>query len=280
MKGSFSSINQFSLTRILGESQEECTDWLAIEEPLEIRLGVGSEGRRERVPLSVTMRTPGDDFDLVSGFLFTEGIIGKKEDILQMQFLGDGGEHIVLAELHPNLLLDMDRFRRHFYSGSSCGVCGKSSLESVHCHSSFLLRPAFPRVPMSLLAKLPELIRPSQVLFSQTGGAHAAALFDVQGKLICLREDVGRHNAMDKVIGQMLKGGMLPLSEALLLVSGRAGFEIVQKAYMAGIPVVASVGAPSSLAVELADSVQMTLIGFLRNGAYNIYTGLDRIAPG
>lgn len=280
MKSSTEGIKHFPLTRILGKYLEEGTDVLAIEEPLEIRLGFGSERRRERVPLSVTMRTPGNDFELVTGFLLSEGIIGKREDILQIQYLGEEGENIVLAELHPSLLLDMDRFRRHFYSGSSCGVCGKSSLESVHCHSPFLLRPESPRISMSLLAGLPELIRTEQALFAQTGGAHAAALFDAKGKLICLREDVGRHNAVDKVIGYMLKCEQLPLSEALLLVSGRAGFEIVQKAFMAGIPVLASVGAPSSLAVELADSAQMTLAGFLRNGACNIYTGIDRIMPG
>ncbi len=279
MESPFAGIKEFPLTRILGENPEEGTDWLVIEEPLEIRLGFGSEGRRERGRLSVTMRTPGNDFDLVTGFLFTEGIIGKKEDILQIQYLGEEGENVVLAELHPGLLLDMDRFRRHFYAGSSCGVCGKSSLESVHCHSPFLLRPEFPRISMALLASLPELIRPEQVLFSQTGGVHAAALFDAEGKLICLREDVGRHNAVDKVIGQMLKRALLPLSETLLLVSGRAGFEVVQKAFMAGIPVLAAVGAPSSLAVELAESAQMTLAGFLRNGTCNLYTGAARIFP-
>lgn len=271
---------QLPVSRGFGTEQEDASDWLAIEEPLEIRLGFGPEGRRKRESLAVTMRTPGNDFDLAMGFLFTEGIIGKKEDVVQFRFLGGEGEHVVLAELHPTVMLDMERFKRHFYAGSSCGVCGKSSLESIHCHSSFLLRPDFPRVPLSMLTSLPEMLRPVQTLFSQTGGVHAAALFDVGGKLLCVREDVGRHNALDKLIGAMMKKDEFPLDDTLLLVSGRAGFEIVQKALMAGISVLAAVGAPSSLAVELAESAQMTLVGFLRGQACNIYSGKSRIVTG
>ena len=271
---------QLPVSRGFGTEQEDASDWLAIEEPLEIRLGFGPEGRRKRESLAVTMRTPGNDFDLAMGFLFTEGIISKKADVVQFRFLGGEGEHVVLAELHPAVMLDMERFRRHFYAGSSCGVCGKSSLESIHCHSSFLLRPEFPRVPLSLLTSLPEMLRPVQTLFSQTGGVHAAALFDVGGKLLCVREDVGRHNALDKLIGAMMKKDEFPLDDTLLLVSGRAGFEIVQKALMAGISVLVAVGAPSSLAVELAESAQMTLVGFLRGQACNIYSGKSRIVTG
>ena len=280
MKDTSGGTKEFLVARGSGASLENTSDWLAIEEPLEIRLGFGPEGRRKNAALAVTMRTPGNDFDLVMGFLFTEGVISNKEEVLQMRFLGNGAANIVLAELHPAVPLDMERFRRNFYTGSSCGVCGKAALESVYAHSPFLLRPAYPKIPLSVLKSLPQALKGSQPLFSRTGGVHAAALFDAAGKMCCLREDIGRHNALDKLIGERLKNAVTPLSENLLLVSGRAGFEIVQKALMAGIPFLAAVGAPSSLAVELAESAQMTLVGFLRGEAFNIYAGKDRIISG
>lgn len=262
------------------DGQEHGTDWLAIEEPLEIRLGFGPRGQRVQQTLAITMRTPGHDFDLVMGFLLTEGIIGRKTDILQMRFLDAAGAQIVLAELRPALQVDMARLSRHFYTGSSCGVCGKTSLDAVHCQTAFLLAPGVPVVHAALFAGLTGALRQAQSLFAHTGGVHAAALFDTEGRLLCAREDVGRHNAMDKLVGATMKTTSLPLSHSICLVSGRAGFEIVQKALMAGIPILVSVGAPSSLAVELAESGQMTLVGFLRNGTYNIYSGSGRIAPG
>lgn len=267
----------FPVLRNTQHGREQGTDWLAVEEPLEIRLGFGPAGQRVQQTLAVTMRTPGHDFDLVTGFLLTEGIIGRKADILQMRFLVADGAQIVLAELRPSLQVDLERLGRHFYAGSSCGICGKTSLDAVHCHPAFLLSPGVPVVRPAVLAGLAAALRPAQSLFADTGGSHAAALFDADGHLLCAREDIGRHNALDKLVGTMLKNTGLPLSQAICLVSGRAGFEIVQKALMAGIPILVSVGAPSSMAVELAESGQMTLVGFLRNEVFNVYTGNDRI---
>ena len=258
-------------------------DWLAVEEPLEIRLAFGPSERRRQQSLAVTMRTPGADFDLAAGFLYSEGIIRGKSDILQMRYVADrlspeAQENIVLIELHPAVSFDPEQLNRHFYTASSCGICGKASLEMVQTHCPFLLRPEWPRVPASVICRLPEVLLQGQSVFAQTGGIHAAALFSPRGELSLVREDVGRHNALDKLLGAAMKQFTLPLSETLLLVSGRASFELVQKALMAGIPMLAAVGAPSSLAVELADAYNMTLIGFLRNGQFNVYCGASRIA--
>ena len=259
------------------------TDHLATEEPLEIQLSFGPSEQRTQRSLSITMRTPGQDFDLVYGFLFTEGIIHRRNDVIQMRYPGnqldpEAQENIVLVELHPHTNFDFERLNRHFYTSSSCGICGKASLEMVQPHAHFLLDPLNPQVTPPILLRLPQLLLPQQSLFGRTGGIHAAGLFSAAGDLLLLREDVGRHNAVDKVLGAALQNHDFPLRTEILLVSGRAGFELVQKAIMAGLSVMAAVGAPSSLATELAEAHNLTLIGFLRDGSFNVYTGKERIS--
>jgi FdhD protein len=261
---------------------ETRNDHLASEEPLEIQLAYGPLGQRQQMNLAVTMRTPGADFDLVYGFLFTEGLIQGRKDVLQMRYPGaqlspEVQENSILVELHPAAQFDAARLQRHFYTSSSCGVCGKASLEMVQNQSAFLLPAQQPIIAPQTLLRLPEALLQQQSLFNHTGGIHAAGLFSSTGDLLYLREDVGRHNAVDKVIGAALQKQTLPLSDTILLVSGRAGFELVQKTVMAGIPIMAAVGAPSSLAVELAEAHNLTLVGFLRGGGFNIYTGGERI---
>ena len=248
-------------------------DFLAAEEPLEIRIGEN--------PLSVTMRTPGHDVELAAGFLFTEGLVQRREQIAALENVAsdDDGKrgNVVRAELSSEALPDFDKLRRHFFAASSCGICGKASIDAVR---SRLLRTPNPdfRVAPKLLVSLPEALRSAQDVFERTGGLHAAALFDAEGKLLIVREDIGRHNAVDKVVGWALLNGRIPLSDCVLLVSGRGGFEIIQKAIVAGIPVVASVSAPSSLAVQLARELRLTLIGFLRGNRFVVYAGEDRVA--
>lgn len=262
---------------------EAQTDHLASEEPLEIQLAYGPIIQRQHMSLAVTMRTPGADFDLVYGFLFTEGLIQGRKDILYMRYPGaqlspEAQENSILVELHPSTRFDTARLQRHFYTSSSCGICGKASLEMVQNQSAFLLPADQPLIHPEILLCLPEALLPQQSLFNHTGGIHAAGLFSSNGDLLYLREDIGRHNALDKVIGAALQKQTLPLKDMILLVSGRAGFELVQKTVMAGIPIMASVGAPSSLAVELAEAYNLTLVGFLRDGGFNLYTGGERIA--
>lgn len=257
-------------------------DHLAGEEPLEIQLAYGPLGQRQQMNLAVTMRTPGADFDLVYGFLFTEGLIQGRKDVLQMRYPGvqlspEAQENSILVELHPSARFDAARLQRHFYTSSSCGICGKASLEMVQNQSAFLLPTHQPILSPETLLRLPEALLTQQSLFNYTGGIHATGLFSSSGDLLYLREDVGRHNALDKVIGAALQKKEFPLSDTILLVSGRAGFELVQKAVMAGIPIMAAIGAPSSLAVELAEVHNLTLVGFLREGGFNIYTGGERI---
>lgn len=245
-------------------------DFLAIEEPLEIRLEYGPEQPRSTRPLSVTMRTPGEDEDLVRGFLLTEGIVQSPADILSVSTLS---ENVVLARLSPAAQFDMQRLDRHFYTTSSCGVCGKTSIDAVmaggHCKSR---APRKINIDKEVIYSLPETLRRQQSAFDQTGGIHASALFDINGNLLALREDVGRHNALDKLIGHISSENATLFEESVLLLSGRASFELLQKAAVAGIPLVCAVGAPSSLAVETARAFGITLIGFLRGERFNMYT--------
>jgi FdhD protein len=247
-------------------------DYLSAEEPLEIRIGAEA--------LSVTMRTPGHDLELAAGFLFTEGIVKRREEIVALTAVPEGeGErqgNIISAELAPQAAPDFEKMRRHFFAASSCGICGKASVDAVRSRLSQAPNPDF-RVDAEMLLRLPEILRESQAVFGRTGGLHAAGLFDSTGKLLVLREDIGRHNAVDKVIGWALWEGRVPLSEAILLVSGRGGFEIVQKSIAAGVPVLASVSAPSSLAVQLARELGQTLVGFLRGRRFVIYAGEQRL---
>lgn len=250
-------------------------DTLAAEEPMEIRVG----GR----PLTITMRTPGDDFDLAVGFLVSEGVVRTASDVLSARYCsgvtddGTNTYNVVDVGLDPSLPPLDASLERNFYTTSSCGLCGKASLDAVRTASNWTVADDPLRITPEALAALPQRLRESQRVFDRTGGLHAAALFTADGELLCLREDVGRHNAVDKVVGHAARNGMLPLRETILMVSGRASFELVQKAVMAGIPMMAAVSAPSSLAVDLAEENGLTLVGFLRGTSMNVYSGAARL---
>jgi FdhD protein len=250
-------------------------DSVAGEEPLEIRIG--------DAPLAVTMRTPGHDLELAAGFLFTEGLIQSREQLATLEATTDGSRasrgNVVIARLADGVALDSEQTRRNFFANSSCGVCGKASIDSVR---SRLLRPPNPafRIAAETLCQMPEKLGSSQDIFGRTGGLHAAGLFTQKGVLIVSREDIGRHNAVDKVVGWALQQNRLPLSDEVLLVSGRCGFEIAQKAIVAGVPVVGSVSASSSLAAQLARELNLTLVGFLRGRRFVIYSGEERLILG
>jgi FdhD protein len=269
-------------TRImrLGEQNEPSEDLLAREEPVELRLGYAHRGRRVARSLSITMRTPGDDFDLALGFLWTEGIVRDPAQIAEVRFCGvpegQTRSNVVRVELADGVRVDVGRLQRHFYTSSSCGVCGKTSLEAVAATGCPTLAGG-PVVSSRMISDLPTTLRSAQAVFEQTGGLHAAGWFDTDGRLLALREDVGRHNAVDKLVGHALQVGALPLSTGLLVVSGRASFELVQKAVMAGFPIMVAVGAPSSLAVELARERGLTLVGFVRRESCNVYSGAERL---
>jgi FdhD protein len=265
--------------RIRGAAHSTRPDTVAAEEPLEIRLG--------GAPLAVTMRTPGDDFDLVHGFLQTEGVIASAADIAGLRYcnsVDDEGRNtynVVDVDLAPGVPMPDTGLERNFYTTSSCGVCGKASIDAIRTKTPFDVPGDDARLPLEVLLALPERLRAAQEVFEKTGGLHAAGLFTAAGELIAVREDVGRHNAVDKVIGDGVREGRLPLAGHVLMVSGRASFELTQKAAMAGIPVLAAVSAPSSLAVELAREVGITLVGFLRGDGCNVYTHQERIVlPG
>jgi FdhD protein len=261
--------------RIRGAARSTRPDTVAAEEPLEIRLG-GS-------PLAVTMRTPGDDFDLVHGFLATEAVIRSADDVAGLRYcnsVDDEGRNtynVVDVDLAPGVQAPDTALDRNFYTSSSCGVCGKASIDAIRTRTAFDVAADPVRVPLEVLFALPDRLRAAQEVFAKTGGLHAAGLFTADGELVALREDVGRHNAVDKVVGDAVRAGRLPLTGHVLMVSGRSSFELTQKAAMAGIPVLAAVSAPSSLAVELARDVGITLVGFLRGDGCNVYTCPERI---
>ena len=266
-------VSPITITRVDHGTAAPVDDILVTEEPLEIRLGHGPVDDRKEFRLSVTMRTPGHDEELALGFLFTEGLITDPAQVLRVEHCAnvkpEERGNVVRAELHPDVELDPAKWQRNFYTTSSCGVCGKSSIEAVHAQCP---RPIAPwgAVEAAMISALPDRMRDAQTVFKHTGGIHAAALFDRQGKLLLLREDIGRHNAVDKVIGAALNAPLRTDGTALL-VSGRAGFELVQKCVVAGIPLMAAVGAPSSIAVDLARKSGLTLIGFLRGDRFNGY---------
>ena len=257
------------ISRVEGSHTSRANDVLAVEQALEIRVGQRS--------LSITMRTPGNDCELAAGFLFSEGIIRDPADILALGRPSDGSPDIVVFELVGGERPAPLRTERNFLMTSACGVCGKASLGDLEANSCPVLPQDDIRIDPATVHGLPDQLRRAQSVFESTGGLHAAARFSLQGQLESLREDVGRHNAVDKLVGAALLDRRLPLARSILLVSGRASFELVQKALMAGIPVMAAVGAPSSLAVATAQRAGMTLIGFLRNGRFNVYTGSQRI---
>src|SRR6266702_5663584 len=253
----------------------EENDRIASEEPMEIRVEQGHGKQRTTSSLSGTMRTPGDDFELAAGFLFTEGIVARKRDIARIEYCTDSQVpqeyNIVSAVLRAGMDFQADRLSRHFYMTSSCGVCGKTSLEAVRVAARHPMPKGRPRINSDVVRSIPERLREEQALFSETGGLHAAGLFDARGNLQSVREDVGRHNAVDKVVGEAFLADRVPLSDHILAVSGRSSFEIMQKAAVAGVPIVVAVGAPSSLAVTLADEFGMTLVGFARGERFNVY---------
>jgi FdhD protein len=280
--------------KVTGCTSRQVLDSLAIEEPLEIQLTYGLPNSRQATSISVTMRTPGDDFDLAAGFLMTEGVVQNAEDIEQISYathpvggsaqfplIGDATkpnskQNIVRVGLATHVSVSLASLQRNFYTTSSCGICGKASLLALRTVCPPRTTNNF-RADAQVLYDLPDRLRSSQGVFDRTGGLHGAGLFDSTGNLLALREDVGRHNAVDKLIGSEFLAGRTPLRECMLLLSGRASFELMQKALMGGIPMVIAVGAPSSLAVAVAKEFDITLIGFLRDGHFNIYHGGERI---
>ena len=272
-----------TVQRVVAAAATRATDLLAVEAPLEISLGYGPAGQRRTHSLAVTMRTPGHDAELVAGFLLSEGIVQGPADIQRIEHQADPRRpeergNVIRAELAPGVELELDRLERHFYTTSSCGVCGKTSIAAVRASSCPVPPPAdSPQVPAALIHQLPARQRAAQPVFEQTGGLHATALFSAAGELRLLREDVGRHNAFDKMVGAALLAGQVPLNQHVILLSGRASFELVQKAAVAGVAILAAVGAPSSLAVEAAQEFGLTLLGFVRQDRFNIYTHATRI---
>ncbi len=250
---------------------------VTVEEPLEIRLRYNTITGKSIKSISVTMRTPGNDDELAVGFLFTEGIILSAAEVSEVKSAGQKNENVVYVTLADTVTPDISKLERNFYTTSSCGVCGKASIEAVRVACNILDTKDDIQISPSLLYALPDILRKNQEVFENTGGLHACALFSTEGRLILTREDAGRHNALDKLIGAALYAGSIPLNNHILLLSGRASFELVQKAAMAGIKVIAAVGAPSSLAVQMADERGMTLVGFLRGERFNIYTGEQRV---
>ena len=277
-----SSVLAVKVNRFSDGSSHENDDLVAVEEPLEIRLGYGDKSKRVQRSISVTMRTPGNDFELATGLLYNEGVIQSYDEIEGIHFCEDTGkqeekENVVRIELKYGIEPDISSLERNFYTNSSCGVCGKTSIDSLEIKECPVIPNDSPVISRELLINIPEMLRESQSIFEYTGGLHGSGLFSEQGELILMREDIGRHNALDKLIGAMLFKNEMPLFNYILLVSGRAGFELVQKAVMAGIPILAAVGAPSSLAVELAERFKITLVGFLKKNYFNVYTGHSRI---
>lgn len=258
-------ITRIDVVRIASDGHRESDDdTVVVEEPLEIRVG--------EKPVSVTLRTPGEDFDLAAGFLFSESIVRDAKDIATIRHWGS--PNVVRVDLEENVRIDLQRLQRHFYSTSSCGVCGKVSIDALRVQTFPLVSDM--RVASDVIIALPDALRAQQKTFDATGAIHAAGVFDANGTLMRSREDVGRHNAVDKVLGSFFREGVV-LEQHILIVSGRTSFEIVQKAIVARVPILAAVGAPSSLAIELAREFNLTLLGFVRDGRCNVYAGFDRV---
>jgi FdhD protein len=285
------NIIKHSISKITHQNFSNALDDIAVEEPLEIIIRYGSAQKRTLKTIAVTMRTPCDDAFLALGFLYTEGVIFQKGDVVSYRFLE---ENRIVVELRESFVFEVEKLNRHFYTTSSCGVCSKASIEAISTDSCFVLSKNYPTVSKHIIFNLSAQLFDNQSLFSKTGGVHASALFQLsknnkntvevrnpdsfgKGALLKLFEDVGRHNALDKLIGWAFQNGLLPLSNSVLLVSGRVSFELVQKAMMSGIPIIAAIGAPSSLAIDLAEQNGMTLIGFLKDNSMNVYCGNERI---
>ena len=276
------SVSKVDIIKVKAGVANAKPDLVSVEEPLEIRLTYGKGDERQKKSISITMRTPGHDFELALGFLYTEGIIGSHQDIKQIRYCtepetNDAIDNIVIVELDPSVQFDITKLDRHFYTTSSCGVCGKASIEAVQNANCphIAKQPGFAKA--STIHKLPALLRKKQSVFEFTGGIHGCAFFSAKADLLISREDVGRHNALDKLIGASLAKDNLEPNNYILLLSGRISFELVQKAAMAGVPVIAAGGAPASLAVQTAQELGISLIGFLRDNSFNIYTHPERI---
>ena len=270
---------EMQIQRVSNDLISTETDTLAVEEPLEIRLGFIKNEKKNHKAISVTMRTPGNDFALAAGFLFTEGILENKSQINSIKHCGKfpNNQNTVRIDLNENTEINLKKVERNFYTTSSCGVCGKTSLEALFVSGAKKIKQKeFKQISAETIHDLPRKLQKNQTVFSETGGLHAAALFDFSGNLESVCEDVGRHNAVDKLIGAEFLNDNLPLPDKILFLSGRASFELVQKAVMAQIPVICAVGAPSSLAVEAAREFNAALLGFVRDGRFNIYTGKER----
>lgn len=276
------SIKEVFIRKVDGIESSSFPDIVSVEEPLEIRISYGSEAERVQKNISVTMRTPGNDLDLAVGFLFTEGIISSYQNIKKVYHIEKNctvqKKNVVQVDLIENFIPHLVQTDRNFYTTSSCGVCGKSAIESIRTVSAFKdIQNSKLKLSTAVLYQLPDKLRTGQSSFALTGGIHAAGLFTLEGELVLLQEDVGRHNALDKLIGKALAENLLPLNNYILLLSGRISFELIQKAAMAGISIVAAIGAPSSLAVELAAEFNITLLGFLKKERFNIYHSTDQV---
>jgi len=273
-------ITRLRVARLRDRDRTMRQDVVAVEEPLEIRVRFADGDGWQTRSVSVTMRTPGDDFELAAGFLFAEGLVSDRRDVQEISYCtGDEQQEYNLLEvrLAPDASFDPGLLNRNFYMTSSCGVCGKASLDAIEVQGCAPVAAGTLSVRADVLKALPDALRAAQPVFEKTGGIHASGLFDRDGALLGLREDVGRHNALDKLIGREFLAGRLPLADRIVLVSGRTSFELLQKATMAGVPVVAAVGAPSSLAVELARRFNVTLVGFTRATGFNVYAGRARV---
>ncbi len=279
MSGSSLAID---ISKVSGDQRVSKADSVAVEEPLEIQLSSDSAEGAAAKSVSITMRTPGDDAELAVGFLTTEGIIHSGDQVESVEHCGtsaddSGLRNIIRVTCKPDVDIDLDRLQRHFYTTSSCGVCGKASLEALRVSGQKSLADKTVTFLRTVIVGMPDKLSAKQQVFTKTGGLHAAAVFNRAGEILCVKEDVGRHNAVDKVVGSLLLEGKLPANELGLIVSGRASFELMQKALVAGIPLLAAVSAPSSLAVQMAQDFDMTLIGFLRQDKFNIYAGEQRV---
>jgi len=274
-------VNPVKIKKILGDSQTLTHDLIVVEEPLEIRVGYGLEAQRQQVTITVTMRTPDDDEHLCLGFLYNEGVISSSKEVLSAKYCNnnveeDGGDNVMRVELASDIGFKPNDYKRNFYTNSSCGVCGKASIEHVKQVCEPVANTDL-KVSVKTILGLEQVLESTQDIFKHTGGLHACGLFDSHGKILLYKEDVGRHNALDKLIGSLLLSNLLPADNNILLLSGRISFELVQKAVRAGIPIIAAIGAPSSLSIALAKECGVTIIGFLKERGFNIYTGFDRI---
>ena len=273
---------QFEIEEFSGKRRLRRSDTVVVEEPVEIRIVCGPVEKRFMRSVSITMRTPGADLELAAGFLFSENILTSPDQIAQIQTGGtdpDGQPtgNIVRVDVKPDVEIELGRLQRHFFTTSSCGVCGKASLEALEIHGLKNIDNDGFQISSSKIRRLPELLRARQATFRRTGGLHASGLANSNGELIDLREDVGRHNAVDKLVGRYFLDGKTPLAKYVMIVSGRVSFEIMQKALVAGIPMIVAVGAPSSLAIEMADQYRMTLIGFASSERFNVYSAAERV---